>query len=78
MSIESFALLDNDQNHDGCEEREKNEWIEETVEKESIVVRNNTCRIEETKEGERANNKTQDLLSTLRLSHNAYKKKAVY
>lgn len=53
MSIESFALLDDDQDHGGREEREKNEWIEETVEKESIVVRNKTCRIEETKkEGE--------------------------
>ena len=45
MSIKSFALLDDDQNQDGCDEREKNEWIEETVEKESIVVRNKTCRV---------------------------------
>ena len=46
MSIESSGLLDDNQNHGSSEESDKNERIEETVEKESTVVGNKTCRIE--------------------------------
>ena len=46
MSIESCGLLDDEQDQGDGEESDKNEWIEETVEKESVVVGNKTYRIE--------------------------------
>jgi hypothetical protein len=53
MSIELFGWLNDKEDQGGGEEKEENEWIEETVEKESTVVRNKTYKVEGERERKR-------------------------
>ena len=58
MSIESCRLFNDEQNQGDGEECDQNEGVEETIEKQCIVIGNNTCVcVEREREREREREK---------------------